>query len=67
MSGARLDEWASPTAYRRHRQLEASWPLSRLSELIPHRWAAQHAAQPIAKQAPPPATRPRCSSLCFAL
>lgn len=30
-------------------KLEASWPLSRLSELVPHRWAAQHAAQHAAK------------------
>jgi len=26
-------------------KLESSWPLSRLSELVPHRWAAQQAAQ----------------------
>ncbi len=30
-------------------KLEASWPLSRLSELVPHRWAAQQAAQKTAK------------------
>jgi len=30
-------------------KLENSWPLSRLSELVPHRWAAQQAAQQAAK------------------
>ena len=30
-------------------KLENSWPLSRLSELVPHRWAAQQAAQQPAK------------------
>jgi transposase len=26
-------------------KIEAGWPMQRLSELIPHRWAAQHAAE----------------------
>ena len=30
-------------------KLENSWPLSRLSELVPHRWAAQQAAQQAAE------------------
>lgn len=30
-------------------KLENSWPLSRLSELVPHRWAAQQAAEQPAK------------------
>ncbi len=32
------------------RKLEASWPLKRLSELIPGRWAAQRAAEQASKQ-----------------